>query len=96
MIFGAMRCAKARSAMLTAPKVHIAIGHERSLCGLSPRHGHYDIRTMATFFQSADGDQCGRCLYLLKQRGYLIKRLRESAVSMPRANVIADREAHHV
>lgn len=89
------------AAMLNAPKVHISIGHERALCGLSPRHGHYDIRTMGTFFQSADDDQCGRCLYLLKQRGYSIKRLRDAAVSMPRSNVLADRgavcgEAHHV
>lgn len=32
-------------------KVHIRINdNDRSLCGMSPRHGSYDIRTISTFF----------------------------------------------
>lgn len=76
---------------MSAPKVHAAIGHERALCGMSPRHGTYDIRTMATFFQSADDDQCCRCLELLEKRGYSVKRLREAARPQLRSGVVADR-----
>ena len=73
------------------PKIHVAIGHERALCGMSPRHGLYDIRTMSTFFQSSDDDQCCRCLDLLAKRGYSIKKLRESSQPAPRSSVVADR-----
>lgn len=80
---------------MSAAKVHVAVGYERSLCGLSPRGGGYDIRSMATFFQSAEKDQCCRCVDLLSRRGYSIKRLREAAVPMPRSHVVADRGGAH-
>lgn len=77
--------------MSASPKVHVAICHERALCGMSPRHGTHDIRTMETFFQSSASDQCGRCVGLLIKRGYSVRKLRENAAIVPRSNVVADR-----
>lgn len=66
-----------------APKVHVSIGHERSLCGLSPYRGDHDIRTIATFFLSSEKDQCAKCLHRMTQRGYRIQTYRDLAnVSM--------------
>lgn len=83
--------------MQTSPKVHLAIGHERSLCGLNPNRGTYDItRNQTTFFQSPISDQCERCLRHFKQRGYSIKRARDSASQqprIPRSASMADRVA---
>lgn len=74
-------------------KVHLAMGHRRSLCGIEPRQGMYDIRTIATFFHSEDSDQCERCLHHLTQRGYSIKKLRSQAMDtrIPCAQIMADR-----
>lgn len=74
-------------------KVHLAIGHERSLCGMSPRHGTHDIRTHATFFHTPEADQCGRCLHFFEKRGYSIRKERDKAKfqPVPRTVVVADR-----
>lgn len=78
-------------------KVHLAIGDTRSLCGIKPAQGK-DIRSLATFFQSSEPDQCERCLHHFAQRGYSIKKMRERAVSVPisRSMVVADRAAAFV
>lgn len=78
--------------MKASPKVHVTInGNDRSICGMSPRHGNYDIRTMATFFQAPESDQCGRCLDHLAKRGYSITKLRADAKFLPRKDVVVDR-----
>lgn len=76
----------------TSPKVHVRINdNARSMCGMSPRHGNYDIRTMATFFQVPESDQCLRCCIHLVEHGYSIKQLRADAKQIPRKDVVADR-----
>lgn len=55
---------------------HARINSERSLCGLSPQHGKYNIATLCSFFTSAPKDQCQKCLELIKARGYNIEKLR--------------------
>lgn len=79
-------------------KVHLAIGDTCSLCGIKSAQGKYDIRSLATFFQSAESDQCERCLHHFAQRGYSIKKMRERAesVRVPRSLVVADRAAAFV
>jgi len=77
--------------MKSAPKVHVAINHERSLCGMSPYQGNHDIRTFGTFSQVEESDQCLRCLTHLIERGYSIKKLRADAKLMPRKDVVVDR-----
>lgn len=57
-------------------KVHTHIGHERSLCGLSPYRGDYHIASFSSFFSARPEDQCGKCIERLKQRGYNIERER--------------------
>ena len=73
-------------------KVHISInGQQRSLCGMQPRHGSYDIRTMATFFQVAEQDRCSRCVHHLLERGYAVTKLSSVVGVVSRAAVVADR-----
>lgn len=74
-------------------KVHLSQGHERSLCGMSPRQGHYDIRPHATFFHAPEQDQCERCLHHFEQHGGNIKTARAQAKfqPVPRALILADR-----
>jgi hypothetical protein len=74
-------------------KVHLTLGHERSLCGMHPRNGSYDIRTHATFFHAPEQDQCSRCLHHFEQRGNSIKKARAATKfqPVPRALVLADR-----
>lgn len=64
------------------PKVHTRIGHERSLCGLSPYRGDYHIASFSSFFTALPEDQCGKCIERLQQRGYNIanERLKFRAV----------------
>lgn len=79
--------------MKSTPKVHLTLGDQRSLCGMSPRHGNYDIRTHATFFHAPEQDQCERCLYHFELRGNSIKKARDQAKfqPVPRALILADR-----
>lgn len=73
-------------------KVHLRINdNDRSLCGMQPRYGSYDIRTIATFFQSEGNDQCGRCLHHLKRRGYSVDKLKLFCGVVSRAAVVSDR-----
>jgi hypothetical protein len=51
-------------------KVHTHIGHERSLCGLSPYRGDHHIASFSSFFSAIPETQCGKCIERLKQRGY--------------------------
>ena len=57
--------------------VHTRIGHERSLCGQHPERGNYTILSFSAFFATKEKDQCGRCINLLKLRGYNITKDRE-------------------
>lgn len=76
-----------------SPKVHVAINQEPfSTCGLSPHKGNHDIRTMVTFFQVEEGDQCVRCLMNLIAHGYSIKKLRATAKLVSRQDVVVDRD----
>lgn len=55
-------------------KVHVYIGHPRSLCG----HGKgAAIKPFSEFFTIADEDQCASCLTHIKKRGYSIEKLRK-------------------
>lgn len=60
---------------LLSPKVHVAINDRRSLCGMSPLHGNYDIRNTSTFLQAQAVERCGRCVEHLTRRGYAIEKL---------------------
>lgn len=55
---------------------HARIGNERSLCGLSPKQGKYNIATLCSFFTALPEEQCERCLDAIKRRGYNIEKLR--------------------
>lgn len=58
-------------------KVHTRIGHDRSLCGLTPRNGHAEsIKSFAEFFSASDEAQCMKCLEKVAARGYKITELR--------------------
>ena len=60
----------------TSTKVHTHIGHERSLCGLAPKNGTYNIASFSSFFTALPEHQCGKCIVRLKERGYKIDKLR--------------------
>ena len=73
-------------------KVHVAINHERALCGVVSRAGKtHDIRTTLTIGQTHDDDLCSRCRELLERRGYSVPKLRDASRHMTRAGVVADR-----
>jgi len=59
---------------------HARTDNERSLCGLHPKHGRYNIASFCSFFSAAPEDQCAKCISLIKKRGYnteqLIKKYR--------------------
>ena len=57
--------------------VHTHIGHERSLCGRNPNRDESTVLSFSEFFSSPKKDQCKRCIYLLKLRGYEIESLRD-------------------
>ncbi len=57
--------------------VHTYIGHERSLCGQHPNRSNSTILSFSAFFAAKEKDQCGRCIHLLKLRGYNIDKERE-------------------
>jgi hypothetical protein len=68
-------------------KVHTNIGHVRSLCGLVPKNGHYQIVPFNEFFTHPEETQCAVCLKRVEARGYSLKRMRAEALatqSMPR------------
>jgi hypothetical protein len=86
-------------------KVHLAVRSypwvvdPASICGMAPRHGHYDIRTTSTFFHVPEKDQCTRCVKLFRDRGNNIEQLRADAKFGPQISgkdVIADRQVCHV
>lgn len=59
-------------------KLHTRIGHDRSLCGLTPRNGHAEsIKSFGEFFAAADESQCMKCLQKIGARGYKITELRK-------------------
>lgn len=56
--------------------VHLTLEHERSLCGLHPFNGVYDIRRVDAFVDVVAG-QCRRCLLHFKNRGYRLSNYRQ-------------------
>lgn len=58
-------------------KVHTRIGHERSLCGMNPHYGNYNISSLEDFLAAPEADQCGRCAEHLRKRGYNLAALRD-------------------
>jgi hypothetical protein len=64
--------------MPSTTKVHTRIGHDRSLCGLTPRNGHAEsIKPFGEFFAAADEAQCMKCLQKVADRGYKLTELRK-------------------
>lgn len=72
-------------------KVHISIGNDRSLCGLNPQRGNYDIRSFDTFFQTVSDDRCDVCVRRLTERGYSVGKLSSTVSVLSRSAVLADR-----
>lgn len=55
---------------------HARTDNERSLCGLNPKQGHYNIARFCSFFTALPEDQCAKCIELIKKHGYNIEQLR--------------------
>ncbi|MES1983224.1 MAG: hypothetical protein V4443_12225 [Pseudomonadota bacterium] len=64
-------------------KVHLSIGHDRSLCGLAPKNGPYRIVSQYNLFTASETNQCGKCIEALKRRGYTLPQKPSAARHQP-------------
>ena len=55
--------------------IHTRIRLDRSICGMAPKNGQYNIQSFPEFFAAPKNTQCERCRTLVVKHGYSLKKL---------------------